>query len=627
VSEVLANVSDRRSPLLQRAAWALVALLAAILLHSIFESPIGWAPTTIVVALGLAAAIRPYAALLLFAGVAPLAGVIFVITRVGNSGFHFEEAVTLAFIAGWSARRTFNPRPLAVPAGLRAAVWLLVAATLASAIVTTAIAAAQEPGASTWQFVVSLLAHDYLVHANALEPAMLFWEGLLLLLIAADTCAGDIRKRDAAVRMFVLGAAGVASLNLLRLVLAAATREDAWSAFLVYFTSARVSVQYSDVNAAGSYFALASVVAVALALRSRLATFCSVLTLLGLWVSGSRTALAAVLIVLAIVPLATNRRLRRPRPILAAVALLAVAAAGAWWWYPQGRNATIEEALNYRVLMARTAFQLVSSDPIFGVGLGRFFPLAAPYIGRAENAHNNFLQVAAELGLTGLALFLTVLALCLRQTRYNESRVTSNGLLAGLSAFLITSLTGHPLLIPSVAHAFWIAAGLAAVPAGTVQPMTRTMHRAAWALGVFFILTLPIRTVAAVRNANLEHASIGLSKWQRDAEGSRYRWAGGRSAFFVPSSASAVRFRLRHGGTGPQEIEVQIFLDGREANGVRLYSDAGWQDVRLPLARESGVEYSRVDLHVRVPGTTAPLDLASSDARGVLMVGRPEIER
>jgi O-antigen ligase len=580
-----------------------------------------------VVALGLGAAIRPYGALLVFAGVGPLAGVIFVVTRVGGSGLHFEEAVTLGFIAGWSARRALDPRPLAVTPGIRAAVWVLIAATLASAVVTTAMAAAEDPGASAWEFVLALLAHEYLVGANALGPPMLLWEGLVLLLIAADTCAGDIRRRDAVLRMFVVGAAGVASLNLLRLVLVAAEKENAWAAFFQYLATARVSVQYSDVNAAGSYFALASVVALAMALRSRRAVFCSVLILLGLWISGSRTAMVAAVIALTIIPLAANERLRRPRLILVTLAILAIAGASAWWFYPQGRNATVVAAIDYRVLTARAAVDLTMSNPVFGVGIGRFFPLAAPYVGRAENAHNNFLQISAELGVPGILLFLAVLALCLRQTRDQGSRATSNGLFAGISAFLITCLAGHPLLVAPVAYAFWLAAGLAAVPGGSVPPMTRRMHRAAWALALVFIVTLPFRTIAAVRNANLEHASVGLSKWQHAPEGFRYRWAGGRSAFFVPSSAGAVRFRLRHGGAGPQEIEVQIFLDGREANGVRLYRDTGWQEIRLPLARPSSGAYSRVDLHVRAPGASAPLELTGSDAGGVLMVGRPEIER
>ena len=51
--------------------------------------------------------------------------------------------------------------------------------------------------------------------------------------------------------MMVAGAAGAALINLLRIVLAAASRGHPLSLALDYFWSVRVNVHYPDLNAAG----------------------------------------------------------------------------------------------------------------------------------------------------------------------------------------------------------------------------------------------------------------------------------------------------------------------------------------------------------------------------------------
>jgi hypothetical protein len=234
----------------------------------------------------------------------------------------------------------------------------------------------------------------------------------------------------------------------------------------------------------------------------------------------------------------------------------------------------------------------------------------------------------AELGIPGLLLFLAVIATAMT-TGFTRAGPPGPawGLLAGLSAYMLTCLAGHPLLVVAAAYPFWTALGLAAT-ASPPESRTggRTLQRVGGVVTLLILVTLPFRVVSARNQANVEHASIGFSKWQRQPDGSRFRWAGGRSTFFVPSTARAVRIPLRQGAEAPATIEVRMFLNGREANRVALEPGADWRTVRLVLARDEKSPFSRVDLEVVTPGSQVPVEATASDTGGILLVGRPFVE-
>ncbi len=90
--------------------------------------------------------------------------------------------------------------------------------------------------------------------------------------------------------------------------------------------------------------------------------------------------------------------------------------------------------------------------------------------------------------------------------------------------------------------------------------------------------------------------------------------------------ARSVRIPLRLGPLAPPAVEVRIFLDGIEANRVVLRQGEDERTVRLNLIRRTTTPFARIDLEARVPGAQQPLDTASTDAAGILMVGRPIFE-
>jgi hypothetical protein len=510
---------------------------------------------------------------------------------------------------------------------LRAAVALL-AAAIASLVVDAAILVAEHPGEKLADLFGRVIGRDYLFSADPLISACLFIEGLMLLITVADICAGDQQKRIATLRVLVVGACAAAVVNILRLVTAAMQARDAWAALRTLLATVRVNVNFPDVNAAGSYFALMLFAAAGFLRSQRLfAAAAIVFVTMGLWISGSRVALAACLLTAGASVLAVRRSSSASRIALAAVvlgALAAIAIAG-WRWYPVERNVSPAAATSFRMEMARAALHLTASHPIFGVGLGRFYALSALFASTRENAHNNFLQILAELGVPGLVLFCALLALAIREG-WRAQEPALRGAILGIGAFLLTCLGGHPLLVGGAAYPFWIVLGVFA--SGVRPQIERTWHGwpAALAIVSFFVIALPFRVTSAMRNANLESATVGFARlWQSDPDGTRYRWADGECAFFVPAGTEAIAIPLRLPPDGPPRVEVRFMIDRREANVVVLQQEEGWRIVRLLPARRSSARFLRIELDSRVPGAHEPLSGRLTNVSGTIMVGKPAV--
>lgn len=136
----------------------------------------------------------------------------------------------------------------------------------------------------------------------------------------------------------------------------------------------------------------------------------------GLLVSLSRSAWAGLLLgglIFAVQPgkarLLFPRELALPLAILAAGVLLFALAYGD---VLAGRLLALDSPLESRSLWERQrdlglAWQLLRERPFFGVGLGQYLPMAAKLDPEAAMVHNVPMLIGAELGLVGLALWLS----------------------------------------------------------------------------------------------------------------------------------------------------------------------------------------------------------------------------
>lgn len=128
-----------------------------------------------------------------------------------------------------------------------------------------------------------------------------------------------------------------------------------------------------------------------------------------------------------------------------------------------------------RYMSADQALGILQEYPVTGSGIGTFRRISpyyhysdTPHPQRLENAHNYYLQFAADLGIPALIVFLSIIFCTLRAGFYqlvqdDGFRNFRRGLLFGFGAYLITMLTGHPLLLSPQQLLFWFVAAMLSV--------------------------------------------------------------------------------------------------------------------------------------------------------------------
>jgi hypothetical protein len=267
-------------------------------------------------------------------------------------------------------------------------------------------------------------------------------------------------------------------------------------------------------------------------------------------------------------------------------------------------------AADVRLGLIQTGAHMIVSRPGFGVGLGQFYQRSGEYSSpeliakfpRAvhENAHNNFIQVAAELGVAAGVLFTWLIAAALVVIA-RRAVVTREPFLlltlAALVAFVLTWLGGHPLIIAEPGYVFWTMLGAATgSAAASVEP---TRSRVRWLLPIGLIaiaLTLPWRLRATQQHADLEHVGIGVSRnWQTSPDGVRYREAPGYARLFV-LAGSGFELSVYPHADGLSRLELK--LDGRVADVVWL-APRQWNHLTVPARTVvPSARYATIDLRL-----------------------------
>jgi O-antigen ligase len=598
---------------LARAGWLLSAVLAAIVatgVHTIDNT--GAAPLVLAAAIAIVCVVRPRWGLVMVAALAPIAW--WSAAHWWNPQVAWAETLVWAALAGLGAdavrARGRVPRVVGAPAVV------LIAIVLASLAAALQVLATRE-GPASWQRMAELITHGYLAdhYFVALHTGLLLVEGLLLFAHGArlGTTPGTLRLVVAATSA---GAAAAAVCTLTRLEHSAARAPSFWPALVDLAGRLRWNVHYPDVNAAGSFYAMAVLAACGGAWtatrRARPAWIAAaLLTAAGLWLTSSRIAVLAVPAAAAAAGLLPRLHAGR-RQALAASAIvfgaLAVLALVAIVLPQRGMQKSSLLAADIRFGLIETGARMIKAYPVFGIGLGGFqqrsgefsspeliakFPVAVH-----ENAHNNFVQVAAETGIAGgVAFAWTILAAVLAVARRAAAGDRLHQLMfAALAAFVITMLAGHPLLVPEAGYAFWLLAGTAAGAALAETAPAQSSQRQGYTLAALLavvVLTLPLRVTAAVRDTDLDHLGIGVSSiWHVSPDDRRYREAIGEATLFEPTGA----FKLSINPRTTEPVRLEISLDGRLADVVLLEPSA-WNDIVIPARNVQGAgRFRRMDL-------------------------------
>jgi hypothetical protein len=545
----------------------------------------------VALAIAAVALCQPPYGLILFALWAPM-GALMTPTRGA-------ELCAWALVAGWllSVWRPLSitgwPRPIMVPLALYGGA--LIASWLSLTIGGSAgIAPSLLP-----RFVAAALAGNHLVLA-APEPET--WTLMQTLAGLGVFAAGvGIARDDPRVTRGV-GGALAASLT----VLAGAT-------FLVADDlSQRFSLPVVDVNAAGSLYALAAVIALGYAWLQQRRRFVWVAALLviapAIWLSGSRSAYLAL--VAGAVVLAALRRqwqpTRRHLAIGGSLFLATMVAAGLLMDPEAATEGSAEQSVNLRSQFLLTSARMFASAPAFGVGVGRYFDRSAEFMTPQlrglygnENAHNYFAQQFAELGLAGGVLFVwliaTVLAYGWRAALRSPDNAGLQPLWAATAAYVVTCATGHPLLVPEAALPFWAAFGVVAAAA----PGPAKMATAGRALAVAASLVVAAgigRSVLVYARAADQPPEQGFHQRETTRDGSEFRWMTRHAVVYIPDEPGFLHLRLRAPGwAAPDPVVVETSIGGQvvDRHEVRADESTTW-DIPARPPGHGGIR--RVDL-------------------------------
>jgi O-antigen ligase len=654
IAETSAGRFDERHA---SAGWRSVPLrlaLAAIplwLTASVLIFNVGWTTKLIVaVVLGVSLA-APGRGLLVTAALAPLGHLIAPLVGPGN--FRISEAVVLAFLVGWLLRALPDrPGPRVSDS---AAGWMF-AATIGASIVGLAWHVRSDPGALSATL-------DQLVHAYYLDVGdpIGFAAGARLLeglALVAATVALFRREPRLAVTLAATMTASAATAALSSVLL---WRGIGSPLALEQYgrIGYRVSAHVADVNASGSYFAMTLCLALGMAARARgrgrvMWMAGVVATSTGLWFSESRSAFAAIAVVVSLAAAwsATTRWSARAR----AGALLALLCVVLTLGYARTRrldNDPTYKGAGFRGQFNASSLRMIAARPVFGVGVGQYYPMSAFFLSPqlawtygTENAHNYFLQVGGELGVVGLALLIAWLGAVFAQAARAIAIAPRDwrllGAAGGVATLCGTCLTGHPLLVDEVMAPFWMLFGLTAGLAGSTllnadengsrawEPQARWTG---WMIAATAVAAVLVWTVSDAAQRPLSppasEAVDGFHGWETARDGARFRWSGQYSSVFVPDDVTMLQIPVRVPAVirnvTPSGIEVST---GGITIRRTLVSDA-WTLIDVPLDRSPApAHFRRINLRTDTTWRPALYVPGSAELRPVgMQVGELRLVR
>jgi len=640
----------------------------AILLVALGNSGTPLLARILIVAVGGVTLWDPAAGLLITAGLAPLGA--FLIALDGVQYFRLTEVILLSFITPWLVRSIRFTGPAEPPEpGPRLPRYAWVAAWLFSVLlISLCVGLSRQLLRYQDALRISLetFAGRYFTYGDptGYSDTARILEGFALVCATMEL----IRRRPSLAKWVPIALASST-------IVAAAATIFLWFGIgprLVLSREAAIGYRFAahvlDLNAAGSHFAMVLCLALGIAMRERgrqraFWIFASAACAFGLWMSGSRSGLAAAGLVIPVAVLWTITidwpRRRRLGLIGGVLGILLVFGAVRAWQIERDPTYT---ASGFRQQFVMSSFRVIGTHPYLGIGPGRYFRdspnFLTPQLAWAygsENAHNYFLQVTTEEGIIGFfvyaAFFAGAIGLAFRGlsdvSRRSRGAAKADwrllGAVAGIIAFLGTCLMGHPLLVPEVAAAFFIQLALAASLGGSnvlnevrnvsdlrnvsdvrsvrLQPDVNT-RRYEWGVtlaGTIAFAVLPAWTLEKpLMPVHLEEVDGMYYADEGAAENMPFHWTREYGTVWVPVRARTIELPLRspQAAITHEPTLVEITVEGRTL--VNLLVGEHWTTVRLNLpSPDPPMQFNRISLKVNRTARVADLIPGSHDQRVV----------
>ena len=214
----------------------------------------------------------------------------------------------------------------------------------------------------------------------------------------------------------------------------------------------------------------------------------------------------------------------------------------------------------YRFELWKRAATIIKAYPLAGAGTGTFYRTSRDFSNKPEllgglpmNTHNYYLQFTAENGIPALILFCLVLFTIFRKSGLREalrsglSKNPSLPLIGGAIAYMLTMMTGHPLLLLNQQFMFW---GIIAIIATTKKVddscKNSTIENSSPSGKAIGLLLFGLFFIGfSWRIANNDHKTImrgyGLYA-QENWNGRTMQWMAGKACFYLQPEEKRLAF-------------------------------------------------------------------------------------
>lgn len=235
-----------------------------------------------------------------------------------------------------------------------------------------------------------------------------------------------------------------------------------------------------------------------------------------------------------------------------------------------------------RWVMWQRALYIAYDFPITGSGLGSYFRISPSYQDPRiifhqdlrENAHNYFLQFGAELGIPALLIFLWILIMTYKKglqeiLRNKQPPYLYHGLLLGLTGYLLTCLTGHPLLLSNQQYLFWfIIASVVILIDGNKKiehfPPGFRLIESIFIPSIIILILVIGYLFSSIRLPSRDHKNeYGLYPYEI-INGKKVRWISKRTFFQSEVKGDVVAFEVTSMplNIGPAGLNFKLIFNG-----------------------------------------------------------------
>jgi len=407
-----------------------------------------------------------------------------------------------------------------------------------------------------------------------------------------------------------------------------------------------VNALWPDIHSFGPFMAFALSLGLGLivtrdlpVLTRALTVFASLAAAVGLYLSGSRSTLLIVALLLIIAASWAAFRLHGWRRAVALACAMALLTVMAWLGSRGYRGVSLSsfgaalEALDFNTALSHrpeiwgAALRMYLGFPFFGLGQGAFYRLSSieQFSGSetlarlgGNGAHNYFLQSFVELGPVGGVLALLIAVPAFRLGRHNFRLISFYALL-GIG---VGNIYAHPLLVREMLMLAAIFGGVYVWEARTLAPdLWRPLSGAALRRASVVIGVLALVAGAEAAFSFSRYPFIYGQRCNEVRELARDGWTQGTLRVDVPSGASAVDVTLLADRRDLEERSVDITLAivnqqaARKIYRVEIFDreNHGPRDVSLDIGSSITGPLS---LEIRASRCYVPLNLGRGhDAR------------